>query len=187
MTDYLQGVNNKERDSWRRLYDEYYSALCSYVNKFVKRRDEVEDIVQDTLVKIWHLPRRFETMQEFTWYLYRSAYNNSMHHLRTQKRHRELLLKYEVEKIEMPDEHFVITVREELTRQLLSLIDELPSEARKILLLSLEGLSGQEIADKLGISIHTVKSQKNRSYKFLRGKISRPYLLLYISYMQQYN
>ena len=49
-----------------------------------------------------------------------------------------------------------------------------------LMLLTLEGLSGKEIADKLGISIHTVKTQKSRSFKYLRSKLGGSFYLLFL-------
>ena len=148
----------------------------------MKEESDAEDIAQETFINIWNLSHRFKNMQELTWYLYKAAYTNALYYLRTKNLHRELLAKYQVEEVEMPEEHFAITIQEELTRQLHLYINELPQEAQKILRLSLEGCSGNEIAEKLGISIHTVKFQKNRSLKVLRKKLQRPsYLLLLYS------
>ena len=77
----------------------------------------------------------------------------------------------------MPESDFILTIREELIRQLHVYIDELPREAQKIMKLSLEGMSGNEIAEKLSISVHTVKSQKNRSFKYLRERLSQSYYI----------
>ena len=68
----------------------------------------------------------------------------------------------------MSEENFYSVVREELFRKLRELIDRLPEERKKIMLMSLEGKSGEEIACDLNITIHTVKQQKYRAYKFLR-------------------
>jgi len=182
-TDYLKGLNHKERDAWKSFYEEFYVAICSYVNKFIKEKDEAEDITQETFIKIWESPHQFKNMQELTWYLYKAVYTNALYHLRTKNLHRDLLAKYQVEEVEMPEEYFSVTVQEELTRQLYLYINELPREAQKILRLSLEGCSGSEIAEKLGISIHTVKFQKNRSLKYLRNKLQRPSYLLLLSFI----
>lgn len=50
-------------------------------------------------------------------------------------------------------------------------IDDLPKDRREIILLSLKGYSGNEIAETLGITINTVKKQKNRGFKYLREKL----------------
>ena len=46
--------------------------------------------------------------------------------------------------------------------------------------LSISGLSGEEIANKLGISLNTVKTQKYRSYKFLKNRLKKYHLLLFL-------
>ena len=159
--DYLQGLNQRKDSAWKAFYTDYYSALCAYACKFLKISTIAEDVVQETCVKIW------EGKNEFSL-------------------HERLLQNIEVDEFVMPEEAFVWTVREELIRQLHIYIEELPEEARKIVKLTLEGLSGKEIAEKLNISIHTVKSQKNRSFKFLREKLSGSYYIsmLYILFFE---
>lgn len=66
---------------------------------------------------------------------------------------------------------YALTVKEEAIRQLYFYIEELPAEQRRIILLRIEGHPWDEIASKLGVSINTVKTQKSRSYKFLREKL----------------
>ena len=53
-------------------------------------------------------------------------------------------------------------------------------ERKKIMLMGLEGKSGEEIACDLNITIHTVKQQKYRAYKFLREQLGQYTSLLFI-------
>ena len=166
----LRGVNQKDLKAWETLYASYYAALCSYADGIVKDSDTAQDIVQDTLIRIWNSDRTFPDIKELTWYLYRSTYNNALFHLRTQASRQNILRKMVAEEVELPDEQFALTVREELIRRL-------PEERKKILLMSIQGHSGNEIADLLGISINTVKTQKNRGFKYLREKLKDSVLL----------
>ncbi|OKZ40789.1 MAG: RNA polymerase subunit sigma-70 [Odoribacter sp. 43_10] len=150
----LRGVNQKDLKAWETLYASYYAALCSY-----------------------NSDRTFPDIKELTWYLYRSTYNNALFHLRTQASRQNILRKMVAEEVELPDEQFALTVREELIRQLYVYIEDLPEERKKILLMSIQGHSGNEIADLLGISINTVKTQKNRGFKYLREKLKDSVLL----------
>ena len=170
----LRGVNQKDLKAWETLYASYYAALCSYADGIVKDSDTAQDIVQDTLIRIWNSDRTFPDIKELTWYLYRSTYNNALFHLRTQASRQNILRKMVAEEVELPDEQFALTVREELIRQLYVYIEDLPE---KILLMSIQGHSGNEIADLLGISINTVKTQKNRGFKYLREKLKDSVLL----------
>lgn len=180
--DYLQELNQRKDQAWEAFYADYYVALCAYANKFLHSPLDAEDIVQDTCVKVWESDRVFVTMKEFTWYIYKSIYTNTMYYLRTKNLHLRLLQNMQEEEVVMPEDDFIQTIREELVRQLHLYIEELPRESQKIIKLSLEGMSGNEIAEKLSISLHTVKSQKNRSFKYLREKLSKSYYvsLLYM-------
>ena len=173
----LRGVNQKDLKAWETLYASYYAALCSYADGIVKDSDTAQDIVQDTLIRIWNSDRTFPDIKELTWYLYRSTYNNALFYLRTQASRQNILRKMVAEEVVLPDEQFALTVREELIRQLYVYIEDLPEERKKILLMSIQGHSGNEIADLLGISINTVKTQKNRGFKYLREKLKDSVLL----------
>lgn len=170
MEKFLEGFNKKDRKHWKQFYEDYYSALCAYINKFVKDNAASEDIVQDTFINIWNSQRIFPTEQELTWYVYKASYTNALYYLRKKNLHQQLVSR-QLEEEEWTEEDFVSTVREELIRHLFVYIKELPPKAQKIIQLSLEGYSGNEIAKILGISIHTVKSQKNRSLRFLKENL----------------
>ena len=112
-----------------------------------------------------------------TVYLYRAVWNNALKYLRDRNVEEERLKHWCEEEGEMSEENFYSVVREELFRKLRELIDRLPEERKKILLMSIQGHSGNEIADLLGISINTVKTQKNRGFKYLREKLKDSVLL----------
>ena len=68
-------------------------------------------------------------------------------------------------------EFMLDTVREEVVRLLYLHIGDLPRVRRQIMRLSISGFSGKEIAERLGISVNTVKVQKNKSIKYLRDRL----------------
>ena len=177
----LEGINKKDMRAWEELYAGYYAVLCSYVNNILRDRDQAQDIVQDVLVAVWKSSKQFGDMKELTSYLYRACYNNALIYKRNVQIRKDIEQKIVLEtEVEFSDEIFAITVRDELLRQLYCYIKELPDGAREIMELSILGLSGPEIAEKLGITIHTVKTQKSRSFKYLRKKLKDSVLLFLI-------
>ena len=72
---------------------------------------------------------------------------------------------------EEEDRIYALTVKEEIIRQLYQHINDLPPEQRRIILLRIEGFTWEEIAEQLKVSINTVKTQKTRSYRFLRERM----------------
>lgn len=168
----LRAVNQKDLKAWGKIYESYYSALCSYANSIVKDSEHAKDLVQDILIKVWDANRHFNDVKDLTWYLYRAVYNNSLYYLRSLRVEQKAFRQMEQEvQPEFGEEQFALTVQEELIRQLYVYIDDLPKDRREVILLSLKGCSGQEIAETLGITINTVKKQKNRGFKYLREKL----------------
>jgi RNA polymerase sigma-70 factor (ECF subfamily) len=175
--EYLAALNKKEIKAWESFYRDYYASLCTYVHRLVKDADCAQDIVQETLINIWHSAHSFPTERDLVKYLYKSVYINSMQHLRTRNSHNAHLQRLQQESA-TEEEGFALSVREELVRQLRDALRELPTQRGKILQLSLEGLSGKEIAEQLGITINTVKTQKNKAFAYLRKRLDGLYLLL---------
>ena len=152
----VAGVNRKDEKIWGDFYDRFYAALCVYVSKILPVPDVVEDLVQEVFISIWEGKRTFSDIRELTNYLYRACYNNTLLYIRNNQIHDTILSSL---------------AEGEIIRQLYHHIEELPTEQRRIILLRIEGDTWEEIAERLGISINTVKTQKARSYRFLREKM----------------
>ena len=164
----VAGVNRKDEKMWGDFYDRFYTALCVYVSKILPVPDAVEDLVQDVFISVWEGKRTFSDIKELTNYLY----NNTLLYIRNNQIHDTILNSLaEEESVEDEDMIYALTVKEEIIRQLYCYIEELPSEQRRIILMRIEGHTWEEIAERLEISINTVKTQKTRSYKFLRERL----------------
>lgn len=183
---FIEDINEKKASAWEDLYTLYYGSLCSYSNNIIQDRDLAKDIAQDILIAIWKLDKKFISLRELTLYLYRACHNNTLMHLRNSNLRREVLSRIEIEVNDDPDpdRFFTLTLQEELMRQLYLCVNELPAGSRRIIELSIRGMSGPEIARELGVTINTVKTQKSRALKFLREKLKdSPLLTLLLCFM----
>ena len=166
----LSGVNRKNEKAWASLYEHFYAALCVYVNRILKGSESTEDLVQEVFIAIWSSDKKFESLQDLTRYLYRACYNNALVFVRNNQIHDTILNSIGATEESTVDDVYALTVREEVTRQLYMYIEQLPSEQKKVILMSIEGYSWDEIAE-LGISVNTVKTHKSRGFKSLRSKL----------------
>lgn len=174
----IQALNRQSKEAWEKLYVLFYPALCSYVYKVVECEEIAKDIVQETLIKIWSARKQFTNQSMLTLYLYRAVYNNALYYKRSNRIFANALDIHIVQE-NIPQEEFSELLYEECCRQLILLIDQLPMEQRRVILLTLEGKSGSEIAELLDISITTVKTHKYRSFKFIRSKLNYPLTYLF--------
>ena len=155
------------------LYDKYYRALVSYGCQFVER-EIAEDIVQELFSVLWERRPRFNSIAQFSTYLYNTVHNAAFNHLRHQtvcNNYRQSIVENLQESMLVDDTSDVFN-KEEIYRQLFAAIDELPTRQREVFLLCMEGKKNKEIAEQLDISAETVKVQKRRSIAQLRGKLS---------------
>lgn len=84
-----------------------------------------------------------------------------------QKHEKSLIFKHESE--QLFTNHII---EEETFNQLFIEIRNLPESAMNIMFLALNGLKNQEIADELGISVNTAKTQKKITYTKLKQKLN---------------
>jgi len=159
-----------EHKAFRELYDEHYESLYFFGLSYISDTNIVEDILQDAFIKIWDLRDRFDDELSFKAFLYKAIRNASLNVLKHQK----------VKDAYFADEEYSKEgqlfyndnlVKQELSQMIKNTIDLLPDSAKEIYLLGLEGLKNKDIAEDLGISINTVKTQKQRASKFVKERI----------------
>ena len=68
--------------------------------------------------------------------------------------------------------------QQEVSRILYDAVDKLPSQTRSIILLNLKGFNNTEVAERLGVSVNTIKSLKKSAYVTLRTLLSKDLLMI---------
>lgn len=141
------------------LFNRYYRPLCLFALHFVGETDVAEDIVQDAFVALWELQA---DVREPKSYLFVAVRNGCLSWLRQRNRVADTSLEA------IPEEELESRADEEA--RLWSAIDALPRKRRQIFLLAKrDGLKYEEIAARLGISVHTVRNQMSKALAALRG------------------
>lgn len=169
------------------LMERYYQNLCSYAYNLIHDHSKAEDIVQNVFVEIWVKRKNINPKFSMKSYLYKSVYNGFIDQYRKNKPVVFLEKKY-LEALEQVIE----TNREELEEKIGVMnkeIDKLPEKCKQILLLNKnEGLTHNEIAEYLGISIKTVEGHITRAFKILSKKLGgRIDTVLFLLFDYKYN
>ena len=177
----IEGLDRREKVVFDYIFNYYYSSLCAFALQYIDDRNSVEDLVQDFFVYLWIEAPRLKIKSSLKSYLFASIKNRCLdyqkHHKITEK-YRSFIL-FSSEKEDNSMEHYF--AESELRLAIQSSQEKLPPRCREIFELSrLNGLSNQEISDKLGISKRTVELQISNSLKILRKELTEflPFWLL---------
>lgn len=156
-----------------RVVEEHGPALRRLVAAWERDPVAREDLLQDILLALWRALPTFRGEASERTFVLRVAHNRALtHRFRPQRRTEPL-----PETVELrdgrptPEADAAAAERLDHLRRALR---ALPVPARQVLTLSLEGLSGAEIAAVLGISETNVGVRLTRARRALREEMTRP-------------
>jgi RNA polymerase sigma-70 factor (ECF subfamily) len=167
--DLIVALKNGEQRAIEHLYRLHYRPLCFFAQGFINNKEESEDIVVNVFVKFLHRKQDFETLNKIKAFLYISTRNACLDFLKHVRRktasHNEIA--YLMEK----EEDFIQSriIRAELLKMVLHEVDQLPALRKKICkMIFVDDLSNIEIAQKLNITVDSVRVHKARAIESLR-------------------
>jgi RNA polymerase sigma factor (sigma-70 family) len=135
--------------------------------RYSKTTAEAEDILQEAFVKVFQGIKKFRGESKLETWITRIMVNTA---LNFQRRKLYLFPMIDVEEIEIPEDE--ISISEINFSQLLEMIQSLPHGCQIVFnLFAIEGYNHKEIAEMLGISEGTSKSQYSRARSLLQQKI----------------
>ncbi|MEL7001410.1 MAG: RNA polymerase sigma-70 factor [Bacteroidota bacterium] len=166
----LEEVRAGNATVFEQIFREYYSMLCHFAVRYTQDPEEAEEIVQQLFVRIWQKRSEIVISGSFKSYLFQSARNACLNHIK----HQKVRLEHHQYTLKTADASSVENTLEvlELENKIQEALDKLPPERQKIFLMSRnEGLKYKEIAEKLNISVKTVENQMGKALKFLRTEL----------------
>ena len=166
--------------SFEELFKHNYSKLCLFAANLVKDEATAEDLVQETFVRFWNSKDTFEPSAFSVAILYGSVRNACFNFLRRQKLEHSYLNNRNPEPFEDAVALNYI-IRSEVLSEINRIISTMPEGCQAIFKMGyLDGLKNTEIAEKLGVSINTVKTQKQRGLKLLKMRLNPNYFALFL-------
>jgi RNA polymerase sigma-70 factor (ECF subfamily) len=163
---------NHDPKAQRHLYNEYSGLLFSVVKRYLKNEEDAEDALIEGFYKILSKIKSFKGDGSFEGWMRRIVVNECLMKLR-KKRNFTLALEeaYSVGEAEMITPNLAY-------QDLLKVLENLPTGYRTIFnLYEIEGFKHREIAEQLGISINTSKSQLILAKKRIRDLIKKKQLI----------
>ena len=166
---YIEGLIKGDKHCFQKVFEVYHPQLYRHVLRFVKSQELTEDIIQEVFIKLWENRHHLNPTLSLKAYLYKICKNHIINILNRAAKEssmkKEILISSAFSHTQSED-NFIYSQYISIANEA---IEHLPAQ-RKIVfkMCRLEGLEYQEVADKLGISKHTVRDHMQKAGKFIK-------------------
>ncbi len=160
LTEIINGCKKQHRLSQQKVYEMFYGKMLPVCNRYAKNSEEAKDILQNGFIKVFEKIDKYNFDGSFGGWVRRLIVNTAIDHYR---KHKNVYLIEDESRIADSDpwyEEEPASKYEGISSEdIKSAISKLSPAYRMVFsLYILEGYSHQEIADELGVSLGTSKS-----------------------------
>jgi len=175
----IKAFKKGDAQAFESLFNLYHKRLYYFLFGLLKSKEDAEEIVQETFLKIWENRELFLENYPFESLLFRIAKNAFLNYNRKKVNRTvfEKHFKFFTDFSESSADQYILF--KETQSIIETIVNGLPPKRKEIFLMQkVEGLSRQEIASKLGISIITVDSQLLKANKYLKEEFQKYSILM---------
>ena len=161
------------------VYKTYAAQTFSLAFKYLLNKELAEDAVQNLFLKLWLKKEEIDETKPKNRYLFTMLKNDLLNTLRDSKKNIYLLEDCLSMVLELEDNSQNENLKQEQMNIIQQALEQLSPQRRKVFEMKVSGkYSNQEIADKLNLSINTIKFQYSQSLKQIRATVGELSLLL---------
>ncbi len=167
----LKGCLKHDRLAQKSLFERYSGLLMGICIRYATDIPEAEDILQESLLKIYLNVGDYSGVGSFTGWMRKIVINTAITYYHKNLKHKHYV---EIEEVftsevgkDVPDNEFT-------SGELKGVMDELPPGYKAVFnLYAIEGYKHKEIAEMLKIDVNTSKSQYSRARAFIQKRLKR--------------
>jgi RNA polymerase sigma-70 factor (ECF subfamily) len=167
----MVAVAQGDREAFTELVTRHLTPVVHFAMRYVGRRPDAEDVAQEAFIRLWkHAAEWEEKGFSIRSWIYRITYNLCIDELRKRKPLTPVEDEVILASTEQPDED---VYQDQRQRQVAAALKELPERQRTALVLCVyQGLSNQNAATVMDISVEALESLLSRARRMLRNKMT---------------
>lgn len=170
--DLLLALMRDDEVAFTLVYKRYQPSLYQVCMKYIMNEDTANDVVQNVFMWLWKNRKDLTMDVNLRSYLCTATRNNILNMLR----HENMAIKhnYIYAQQQLSDDSWLEKMRHEGQLQhIRDMLNELPEQRKRICKMKIDdGLTNQQIADALGLSVQTVKNQYSSAIRELKELLS---------------
>jgi len=170
----VRALKQNSESAFRTLFDKYYQKIYRVSKRMGLSEPDAEEIIQQVFLIVWEQRNNLDEELSFNAFLLTLSKRTVI------KRMRRKLIEVEYQSNQVPFQTYQTNFTEEeilyndLKTHALDMIKNLPPVRKQIFIMSKkEGLSNDEIAEKLGVSKRTVENHLYRAIKGLKVQLEK--------------
>ena len=174
----VRQVLRGKQEAFGLLVERYQKPIFNFIYRFYGNYELAQELTQETFLRCYQFLKSYDPERKFSTWLYTVAKNLCIDELKKQRSAHEVPLDDVLPAVDAKDAETAVDhnqqaqcIRREEDFKLLEALQELPADARTVLLLHyFQSLSYQEIGETLGLPVSTVKIRIFRAKKLLLEK-----------------
>jgi RNA polymerase sigma-70 factor (ECF subfamily) len=166
----IECVNGNPR-AQRMLFDKFARKMLSVCLRYAKNEEQAEDVLQDGFVKVFVKLKDFKSEGSLEGWIRRIMVNTALDQIR---KNNKQLGDTNIDDVGYKIENNDFIVEKMMAEDLMKMVQAMPDGYKVVFnMFAIEGYSHGEIADTLGISENTSKSQYSRARAYLRERLEK--------------
>jgi RNA polymerase sigma factor (sigma-70 family) len=173
---HIKQLLNKKKQTqeqlFKSLYQHYYSAYCIMADDLIHDWEQANDIVQETFIALYDRLQELDSIEKIETFLVETAQQKCYTHhqalLEEDRKHEEFLYLCAKNDIIAVDG----LIEAEVLKATHQEIKKLPPQRKRILNEWLNGLTFDQVAEKMKLSSQTIRNQKSLAIAALKKALS---------------
>ena len=175
LNEILEACKRGERLAQRQLYEKYKGRMFALCLRYADNREDAEDMLQEGFVQIFKDLHQYRMLGSLEGWMRKVVLNVALQYIRKQKRHPQTAtLEHWEDAAYVEGEEDDSLFSEDMIKTVLHFIQKMPPGFRAVInLYIVEGYTHENIAQTLGISVGTSKSQLSRAKVYLKKMLEK--------------
>jgi len=170
----VEQIKEGSKEAFHLLFDEFGPKIHAFALSYLKNESDAEELLQDVFLKLWEVRESLDSSKNLKSFLFKICINLIYDFIRRKNIEQAYLDYSGRNNPSIGNNTWHEVIYNDMFSNLQQLIATMPEQRQRIFRLSKEdGLSNEEIAQKLNLSRRTVENQLYRAVSFLKDKINR--------------
>lgn len=162
-----------DKKAFEKIFKKYKEKVYYFAIRYYNSTEDAENVVQDVFIKLWDERSRVKEELSLNNYIYTIA-KNHLFNIQRKKINEQTYRRYIIDHLVQVSNLENELIYADLKQKIDSVIEALPTQRKKVFIMgNVEGLSNNEVASILNLSVRTVEVHKSLAVQTIRKALRK--------------